>query len=94
MLATVHLKVSVISSEGEVCPSEEALNHIVWSSALSDSVEAEYKAHTLRVKVSFRQKLDIFNVVHSFTMLSAISSACKCLLSIFRSDNFPFFFFN
>ena len=51
MLATVHLKVSVVSSEGEACPSEEALNHIVWNSALSDSVEVECNANTLIVKV-------------------------------------------
>lgn len=46
-LPTVHLKISVVSKEGDVCPSEETLNHIVWNSALCDSVKAKCKAKTL-----------------------------------------------
>lgn len=45
-LPTVHLKISVVSNEGEVRPSEETLNHIVWNSALSDSVKAKCTAKT------------------------------------------------
>ena len=97
-LAIVHLRLSVVCSEAEACPSEEALNHIVWNFAQSDSVDVECKANTLRVKVWFRQKLDLLNVVHSFTHSSHSQpsqvhvNVCS-LLSILRSDSFPLFSF-